>query len=109
MVLGQPQQLKKKSFTSSSNLLLLAEKKKQVSPAFGNHLIWLSDSPIKKPKKEGLQFATTSKKWQDYWLWKENEKDEQNRKTEISKRVQEEKKSIKVNKYLKEHKKEIKV
>lgn len=101
-----PPAAEKKSLTSSSKLLLLAEKQKQVSPAFGNHLIWPSDSPIKKPKKERLPFATTSKKWQDYWLWKENEKDEQNRKTENV--YEKKRKSIKVNKYLKKHKKEIK-
>ncbi|CAF4830706.1 unnamed protein product [Pieris macdunnoughi] len=71
------------------------------------HLLKKSETPIRSCNRERLPFATTSRKWQDYWLAKENEKEEHNRKIEIRKRVREESK-VKKSKQTKITKKAIK-
>lgn len=48
---------------------------KNISPAFANHIIWPTESPVKKIKKtQSLPHATTSKRWLEYSEMKEKEK-----------------------------------
>ncbi|CAG4956110.1 unnamed protein product [Parnassius apollo] len=54
--------------TSRNKLVqLMFQKQKLISPAFGNHILWPSDSPIKKKAKESLPLAVTSKYFIDYF------------------------------------------
>lgn len=52
---------------------VLQVKKSRISPSFGNHVTWPTDSPPAKGgrKKERLPHATTSKKWLDWVQQKE--------------------------------------
>lgn len=94
-------------FSRTPKNSLIIQKQKQVSPAFGNHLIWPSDSPVKKTRKERLPFATSSKKWQDYWIMKDNEKNQKSIQAKNRKRIREEKKAQKSSKVKKSKEKSV--